>query len=394
MDWKKEIDFRSLLSLRTPRPGAAALRLPSRAGGKGRSDGSSRRFVGLEIGSSQLAAAHVVNNGSRSLVQLVREPLAPGIMVAGEVRDPVALGQALQGFFARNDLPRRGVRLGVANSRIGVRVIEVAGIEDVAQLENAIGFRAHEMLSVPVGEAVLDYHILGEDVEEEGDGTVRKILLVVAYRDSIARYLAATDGAGLQVEGIDLEAFALLRSLSTAHYDAVGEAAVVAVCIGHERTTLAISDGTVCEFARVLDWGGAALTSAVARALKISPVEAEELKPLLSLEQDAPSPGGMAPGRALEAVEAVRHELQTPVRELLSSLRFYQAQPGTLAIGEVLLTGGTADMPGLPSELERELGVPVRLADPLARVHVAETVQVPDEVGSFAVAIGLGIEDR
>jgi type IV pilus assembly protein PilM len=391
MDLKKEINLRSLLPSKK-RPGRNTGPAGLSARERQRSAARTRQLVGLEIGSSQLAAAHVVNNGASSVVQLVRQPLGPGIVAGGEVRDPVALGHALEAFFARHDLPRRGVRLGVANSRIGVRLIEVAGIEDAQQLDNVIGFRAHEMLSVPVEEAVLDYHVLGEHVEEDG-GTVRKILLVVAYRESIARYLDATDAAGLQVEGVDLEAFALLRSLATDH-DHAQEGAVVAVCVGHERTTLAISDGTVCEFARVLDWGGVALTNAIARALKISPTEAEELKLRLSFEPDAPTPGGMPVERAQAALDAVRYELQTLVRELLSSLRFYQTQPGTLAIAEVLLTGGTADMPGLELELARELGVPVRVADPLAGVELAQAVDVPDAVGSFAVAIGLGIEEQ
>src|SRR4051794_23754565 len=63
--------------------------------------------VGLKIGASQLAAAHVVNNGSAKLVEVAREPLEPGIVVAGEVRDMTRLADALDGFFSRNKLPRK-----------------------------------------------------------------------------------------------------------------------------------------------------------------------------------------------------------------------------------------------------------------------------------------------
>jgi Tfp pilus assembly PilM family ATPase len=77
----------------------------------------------------------------------------------------------------------------------------------------------------------------------------------------------------------------------------------------------------------------------------------------------------------------------------VSSLQFYQNQPGSLGIGEIVLSGGTAQLPGLAQELQRLIGVPVRIGDPLGRVVVGKRVAVPEQVGSMAVAIGLGIED-
>ncbi len=120
----------------------------------------------------------------------------------------------------------------------------------------------------------------------------------------------------------------------------------MAVCVGHERTTLAVSDGLICSFARVIDWGGANLTNTLSRALRLSPAEAEKVKRELSLEPGAEPPEGMEPNQLTEGVRAVKSELQSLVRELLSSLRFYQSQPGSLDIGEILVSGGTTSIPG------------------------------------------------
>jgi type IV pilus assembly protein PilM len=399
MDLRKEIKLSDLVPKRAPRAPKADKKPKTtktkKSSARGRGNGTAE-IVGLKIGATGVSAAQVVNNGGKKVVRVARGPLPHGVVDGGEVRDPVALGEALSEFFSKNSLPRRGVRLGLANSRIGVRVIEVAGIEDERQLENAIGFRAHEMLSVPVEEAVIDYHVLSVDTDEDGT-TTRKILLVVAYRDSVDRYLAAMDAAKLSLTGIDLEAFALLRAVTdpaTAQSaETTEEAAVIVVNIGHERTTLAISDNGVCAFARVLEWGGSQIGTAIGRALKIAPSEAEGLKPALSLEEGKEGIEGLPPSKAVEAVEAVHHELQNLVRELLSSLRFHQSQPGSLPLAEIQLTGGASGIPGLPGVLERELGIPVRLADPLARVDLAEGVELPDHPGAFAVALGLGIED-
>ncbi len=56
------------------------------------------------------------------------------------------------------------------------------------------------------------------------------------------------------------------------------------------------------------------------------------------------------------------------MRELVSSLHFYQNQPGSLGIGEITITGGTAQLPGLAAELQRLIGVTVRVGDPFTRV--------------------------
>src|SRR5215203_1990964 len=305
-----------------------------------------KRLVGLKIGSSQLAAARVVNNGSADLVQVAREPLEMGIVVGGEPRQP-------------------------------------------DELANALRFRAQEALPIPLEEAVLDYQVLSERVDASGR-PVRRVLLVVAYRDLIDRYVFACRKAGIRLSGIDLEAFGLLRALTVPRDpEEAPNAATVAVNVGHDRSTFGVSDGLHCEFTRVLDWGGAKLGVAIARALDLAPSEAAPIKHALSLTEPV-TPAGLTAEQAQKAREAVQRELHAFARELVSALQFYQNQPGSLGIGEVVLTGGTADLPGIDTELRRLIGVPVRVGDPLVNVRLGKKVDVPEGLGSLATAIGLG----
>ena len=355
--------------------------------------GKGKKIVGLKVGASQLAAARVANNGAAELLQVAREPLSPGIVVGGELRDPDALAIALKDFFNKHKLPKRGVRLGIANNRIGVRMFEIGGMADQKQLDNAVRFRAQEALPIPIDEAVLDYHVLGEVTNEEGD-SLQRILLVVAYREQIDRYVDACKKAGIGLVGIDLEAFALLRALQAPQEGAGGDpsAALVAVAIGHERSTFAVSDGRICEFTRVLEWGGASLNVAIARALDAAPSEVEGVKRALSLDDES-MPEGLTAEQAAKARDALRRAIQAFARELVSSLQFYQNQPGSFGIGEIVLTGGTTHLRGLAGELERLIGVRVRIGDPLARMKVSKKLREPEQLGSYAVAIGLGIDD-
>ena len=350
-----------------------------------------KRLVGLKIGASQIAAARVSNGGAPELRQVARVELDPGIIVGGDLREPEKLTAALRAFFKQHKLPKRGVRLGIASNRIGVRTFEIVDIDDPKQLTNAVKFRAQDALPIPIEEAVLDFQVLDERTDEEGR-SVKRILLVVAYKELVDRYAIACRKAGLELIGVDFEAFALLRAMAAPRDgDEPAEAALVVVGIGHERTTLAVSNGRVCEFARVLEWGGWALNVAVARALATTPTEAEPLKRLLDLEADA-APDGLTTEQFVAARDAVLQQIQSFGRELVSSLQFYQAQPDSLGIGEIVLTGGTAQLPGLAQELQRLLGVTVQVGDPMARVKVGKKVS-EEQAGSLAVAIGLGIDD-
>ncbi len=103
-------------------------------------------------------------------------------MSGGEVRDPEALTRALKTFFTENKLPRRGVRLGIASNRIGVRVLEVPAVDDKKLFENSLRFHAQETLPIAVSDAIIDHVALGEGVDENGEPTVRVLLVFCAPR--------------------------------------------------------------------------------------------------------------------------------------------------------------------------------------------------------------------
>jgi type IV pilus assembly protein PilM len=367
---------------------------PSKRGRKQRSTPSSnsngrrlKQVVGLKIGSSQLAAAVVVNNGRPKLVKAARHTLPSEIVAGGEVRDAEALAREIESCLRPAVQPRKNVRLGIGSSRTGVRVFERPEVDDPRQLVNAIRFRAHETLPIPIEEAMLDYHVV-----EEKNGHDR-VLLAVAYRDLVDRFASTCTLAKIELVGIDMEAFALLRAIAGEPLgaDAREEAARVAVSIGHDRTTVAVSDGHVCEFTRVLDWGGGRVTAAIERALEVKFDEAERTKRSLDISNSAPH--DPADERTNRAVEAARREVHGLARELASSLHFYQDQPASLGFSEIVVTGGGAHLQGLPEQLEELIGISVRVADPFARVGSGHGISADGQDGSLAVAIGLGIED-
>src|SRR6202008_2210606 len=121
-----------------------------------------------------------------------------------------ALAEALKELFAEHNLGKR-VRVGVANQRTVMRTIELPPVTDRKELAAAVAFQAQDQVPMPLSNAVLDFHPLG--IIDTPAGPRQRVVLVAAQRDMVERLLSAVRGAGLTAAGVDLSAFALIRSL-------------------------------------------------------------------------------------------------------------------------------------------------------------------------------------
>jgi type IV pilus assembly protein PilM len=207
---------------------------------------SSGGTVGLDIDGRYLAAAQVE---SGRVVRGASYELPAGLVADGEVVNRDGLADALKDFVAKAGLPR-SVRLGVSNQQIVVRVVELPRIEDEKQRDAAVRFQAAEAIAMPLDEAVLDHQLAG--YTEAPDGSARmQVVLVAARRSMIEAVLEAAKQAGLKPEGIDLDAFALVRTLAAAAGDEPADTARVYCHLGGV-TNLAIAVGSACLFTRPL----------------------------------------------------------------------------------------------------------------------------------------------
>ena len=128
MDLKKEIKLSDLFGASGGRTSAKP---PPSSRPKSRRSAPARRSSASRSARRSSRPPRVANNGSaRAAPARTRAPLRAGIVVGGEVRDIPALAARAREFFRTHKLPRRGVRLGLANNRIGVRSFEIAGIDD------------------------------------------------------------------------------------------------------------------------------------------------------------------------------------------------------------------------------------------------------------------------
>lgn len=307
------------------------------------SDGGS---FGLDIDGRFLAAAQVRDG---RLTNVASAELPAGVLADGEVTDRAALTAALKDFVSANKLPRQ-VRLGVSNQQIVVRVLDMPRIDDPGERDAALRFQAAEAIAMPLDEAVLDHQIAGYSNNGEV-GERMQVVVVAARRAMIDEYLEAAKDAGLKAEGIDLDAFALVRMLA----DPVPETSGVELVPGGDTpqarvfchlggvSNLAIALGTSCFFCRTL---------------------------AASFDDEA------AGARLAD--------------EIRMSIDYYMAQPGATVVGEVVVSGDGARDADLIAEIGERLTLPVTASDPLGKLD-AEGMPAVDDPHRYTVAAGLAL---
>jgi type IV pilus assembly protein PilM len=290
------------------------LKMPNPKLNLGRRPGAD--VVGLDIQPGHIVAVQASVNGSIVVKHAAEAALPADIVREGEVLDEGVLSKALRELFKDGGLSRR-VRLGVANQRTVLRTLKMPPVSDRKELEAAVRFLAEDQVPMPLSNAVLDFHSLG--VHDTHEGPRQHVVLVAAQRDMIQRLLSAARDAGLRPEGIDLSAFALIRSLYRPDPEHDGRVLYLNV---DGLTNMAISEGTICRFTRVVGGGIEAMASQLAERRSIPLVEARELLAAIDLTvQPQPAPAAapvvaVAPtGSEPEPQSAVDPEAPTAVVE-------------------------------------------------------------------------------
>jgi type IV pilus assembly protein PilM len=342
--------------------------------------------IGLDLGSTHVRAAEVrLGRGGAAgkqvptLTRYAQVPLPLGAVRDGEVADPTAVTEALQQLWAEGKFSSRDVNIGVGNQRVVVRELELPWMP-LGQIRASLPFQVQELIPMPVEDALLDYYPTGE--RDGATGRMVQGMLVAASRDTVRANLMAVESAGLRPQMVDLNPFALLRSLARGDLAAQ---TVALVEIGARITQVVIVAHGVPRFVRMLPSGGQNVTDAVAGALGIAAAEAEDVKRAVGIGREV----GPQHESAAEAISTVVRPLMEAVR---NTFVFYASNNPGAGIEVAVLTGGGSQLPGLDRYLASTSRVTVVAGDPLASLKVAGSANLDDMGGQtpfLATPIGL-----
>lgn len=339
--------------------------------------------VGLDIGSSAVRAAQVTQ-GRRgaTLDRFGQVQLPTGAVQDGEICERDVVVDAIRQLWREFKFKGRAVSLGLANRQVIVRRLELPAMSE-EELRSSLRLQVDGAIPIPVDDAVLDFCMLGNVVGDDGSEQMR-ILLVAAHREIVDDLLDVVHQARLQATGIDLDAFAVLRSLTPMGVLGDGEGEML-VDIGGSLTDLVVHRDGAPHFIRTVLFGGQTVTRGLMDDLDVDHDTAERLKLLEGLS-------GM--DERAEVAAHIRSHSRSLVDEIRGSIDYCTAQRDIPSIRRLVLTGGASQLPELPEQLADGLSLDITSASPLDGLAGTGRAD-PDTLSTagpfLAVAVGLAL---
>ncbi len=329
------------------------------------------RTVGVDFAHGVIRGVEVDDPGT-SRQQILRAdsvPVSAEAIVSGEVRVPAEVTAALKQLWSKAGFKTRRVVLGMGNSRVLARDLQVT-VRPLGQIRESLKFLVADLLPMPLENAVLDYYPIST-AKDDGGNEVYNGMLVAALKDVALAAARAAKGAGLDVVGIDMIPFALVRSLSgVAHSESWAY-----VDVGATTTIIAVATAGVPEFVRTVPSGGEDVTRSLMELGQLGREQAEQVKRTVGLSAD----GVDARYRPVVELMVTRSgELMTSIRDTLQ----YVADTRHRQVARIVLTGGGARLGGFTQMVTAWTRIPAYLV----------TTSEPDFIVATALASGARVK--
>jgi type IV pilus assembly protein PilM len=322
--------------------------------------------VGVDIGSNTIKVVQLqqARDGAH-LSKAGSAPAPAGAVKGGVVVDAVAVAQALRSLLDTLQIDARLVTGGIAGPTVVAREVPLPAMSD-RQLRKSIQWEARNYISFPVEDSIVEYEVLARP--ESATGQMR-VMLVAAPRDMVGSQVEVLELAGLEPLAIEIQPFAAMRGLLASDIVTdVDEETVALLGIGASYTEITIVKGGRFVLTRTIPIAGNAFTEAIKNALDVDEAEANQVKEnamQLVLSEEERATLDPAAQQASRAVEPLLDELIREVRRSLAYHDYQQQSPeasaGELGASQILLSGGSAKLPGIENYFRAQLGVPVRV---------------------------------
>lgn len=336
------------------------------------------RSVGLDIGSHSIKLVELGKDRSGiTLLAAGTIPTPPKALGSKLPADLESVAVAIKELFKVTGCKSRTVNIALPESQVFTRVIEVPKLSQ-RELASAIKWEAEQYIPLPLDQVNIDFTIL-RDGKATSTGKM-EVLLVAAPKVLLEKYLTILELSEISVANAETEIIAAARSLVRST-STVKTAMIVS--LGAQTTDLAILHNGIIAFTRSISSGGEALSRAVAQGLDFNLVQAEEFKKTYGLERDK------VEGKILTAAKPI---METIVGEMKRALEFYLEKHKEEPIQAIMLSGGTARLPGMVVYIAETMSIETQLANPWVgiRKDPRQTMLDTDAV-TYTVSVGLAL---
>lgn len=262
------------------------------------------------------------------------------------------------------------------------------------ELADSIPFEARKYIPVPVNEVQFSWSVVEKPALQSGGALAApnpaipagivsasankmQVLLVAVPHEIIAKYKNIAKSVGLEAE-FEIETFSITRSLIKKGVN--DKETVIIADIGAKSTEICLLDNGLLRLSHDFETSGSSITKALSSGMNLEPEKAEEIK----IKQ------GMSSLSERKITDSIMPLVDMIIFEIERTSANYQQKTGRKT-QRVILSGGTANLPGLVDYLSNHLGMVVSIADPFFGLSASQ-ILAPTlrEIGpSFSVAVGL-----
>ena len=340
-------------------------------------------LFGMDISSSSIKMVEMVDagKGQQRVERYVVEASPKDAVVDGNITNLEAAVEAVQKGWKKLATRTKNVAIALPTASVITKTIIVpAGLRD-EELELQVETEANQYIPFALEEVNLDFQVVGP--APSGPEEVQ-VLIAASRKEKVEDRVAVCEAAGLKAVVMDVESYAMLASFNLIRKQLPQEGVdqnVALVDIGASvmNITMLRNDQTV--YTREQAFGGNQLTQDIMRQFGMSQEEAEAAK----------RSGGL-PENFESAV--LQPFMENAALEVQRALQFFFTSTQYNVVDHILLTGGSAVIPGLDEVVSSRTQVHTQVANPFANMSISPRIQakkLATDAPSLMIACGLAL---
>ena len=339
--------------------------------------------IGLDLGKHTFRAVELDKSKKGLFVTNLGVYDNPKLNISDESKDSQnEYANAIKQFIKDTGFSTSKVIISLEEKDVFMRLIKVPIMND-KELKSSIMFEAEQYIPLPLEEVNLSYQKLSLPSDPKGKVSVQ---LVAAKKTMLDRYISMIKAAKLTPIGIEPEALSIGRALTR---DGGGESATLILHLGFEKSLIIIAFKGHVVFTRTISVGGDAMTRSLEQNLDLDYIQAEEYKKAYGLNKD------QAEGKIYEVL---RPMIGNVIGEVGRAQVFFTTHHPNVNISRVVLSGGSALMPGLLFHMTSNLDLEVELANPFSSITFSKKIESKkdwhvEQGPLFSTPVGLALKE-
>jgi len=347
------------------------------------------KAFGLDIGATSIKAVWL--GIEKNVFQLISHTMVPtpakGILSESPL-DMEEIAGAIKKAVETAKIATKNVNIALAENQVYTKIIEMPALSD-KELSLAINWEAEQYIPVPLSSVYLVWTVLNPAQKNQKKMSNKiQVLVIGAPIITINKYQKILAMSGLNVVAIETEILSVVRALTyQREVSKTNFPPTVILNMGSVSTALALVIDKIIAFTYSIPVGGIAINRAIEADLGVSLIQAEEYKKVYGISRGSNSE------RIGKAVTPILNSILSEVKKVMVfySQKYKEHGP----IQQIILSGGTAKLPGIDLFFADHCGIETVTANPWTILvnDKALPQDLRNTASDYTVAIGLAMRE-